>query len=91
VARRIDADPYDPEVPQLELFITPGKADQLPIAVRSPVPPIEHENQRRLLEFLVQPERLPFLVRQLEVLHLLALARVSASLCHVIPAGGFLF
>ena len=91
MVRWIYADPRDPEAPLLELFVTPGVADQLPVAVRSPVSPVEHEDQRPLLEPLAEVERPSLLVRQLEVLHLLAVAQATARLGHFFSPGCFLF
>ena len=45
-ARRIDADPGQPGTASFELIVIPGVADQLPVAVRSPVAPVEDEHER---------------------------------------------
>jgi hypothetical protein len=48
VARRIDADADELDSAPLELLVVPSKADQLPVAVRSPVAPVEDELQGTL-------------------------------------------
>jgi hypothetical protein len=48
VARRIDADADELDSAPLELLVVPSKADQLPVAVRSPVTPVEDEHQGTL-------------------------------------------
>jgi len=48
VARRIDADADELDSAPLELLVVPSKADQLPVAVRSPVAPVEDEHQGTL-------------------------------------------
>jgi hypothetical protein len=44
--RRIDADACNSDTAILELFVIPGKADQLPVAVRSPIASVEDEHER---------------------------------------------
>ena len=61
--RRVDADAGNSDVALFEFFIIPGKADQLPIAVRSPIAPVEDKHQGTLGEFAAQIEGLPPLVR----------------------------
>lgn len=61
--RRVDADAGDSAFTLLEFFITPGKADQLPIAVRSPVTSVEDEHQGTFDKLAAQIERLSVFVR----------------------------
>jgi hypothetical protein len=42
--RRIDADASNPDTAILELFVIPGEADQLPVAVRSPIASVEDKH-----------------------------------------------
>jgi hypothetical protein len=42
--RRIDADASYSDTAILELFVIPGKADQLPVAVRSPIASVEDKH-----------------------------------------------
>jgi hypothetical protein len=48
--RRIDADASNSDTAILELFVIPGKADQLPVAVGSPIASVEDEHERTLGE-----------------------------------------
>ena len=61
--RRVDADAGNSDSAFLEFFIIPGKADQLPIAVRSPVTSVEDEHQWSLGKLAAQIERLSLFVR----------------------------
>jgi hypothetical protein len=61
--RRVDADAGDSAFTLLEFFIIPGKADQLPIAVRSPVTSVEDEHQGTFDKLAAQIERLSVFVR----------------------------
>ena len=61
--RRVDADAGDPDFALLEIFIIPGEADQLPIAVRSPVTSVEDEHQGTFGKLAAQIERLSVFVR----------------------------
>jgi hypothetical protein len=61
--RRVDADAREPNPALLELLVIPGKADQLPIAVRSPVASVEDKHQGTLGKFTAQIEGLFLLVR----------------------------
>jgi hypothetical protein len=83
VGGRVHADPHDPETPPLELFVIPGVADQLPVAVRSPIAPVKHEDQRSFPEGLVKIEGQQIVVRQLEVRNPPVLAWVAARLGHI--------
>jgi hypothetical protein len=47
----VNTDTHDLEVSRLELFITPGEADQLPIAVWSPIASVKDEHQGLLSQF----------------------------------------
>jgi hypothetical protein len=60
---RVDADAGNPDFALLEFFIIPGKADQLPIAVRSPVTSVEDEHQGSFDKRAAQIERLSVFVR----------------------------
>jgi len=60
---RVDADAGYSDVAFLEFFIIPGKADQLPIAVRSPVTSVEDEHQRSFDKLAAHIERLSAFVR----------------------------
>jgi hypothetical protein len=53
---------------QIVAGVTPGKGGEeyLPVAVRSPISPVEDEDQRSLTELLVKVEGPPFIVGQLE-------------------------
>jgi hypothetical protein len=61
--RRVDADAGNSDVALFEFFIIPGKADQLPIAVRSPVTSVEDEHQGTVGKLAAQIERLSLFVR----------------------------
>jgi len=61
--RRVDADAGNSDFAFLEIFIIPGKADQLPVAVRSPVTSVEDEHQRSFDKLAAQIERLSLFVR----------------------------
>jgi hypothetical protein len=63
VAWRVDADTGEPNPALLELCVIPGKADQLPIAVRSPIAPVEDKHQGTLSEFAAQIEGLSLFIR----------------------------
>jgi hypothetical protein len=62
----MDADADEPDSALLELLIVPGKADQLPVAVRSPVAPVEDEHQGTLGVPPAQLEGIPPFVWQHE-------------------------
>jgi hypothetical protein len=63
VAWGVDADAGEPNPALLELVAVPGKADQLPIAVRSPVASVEDEHQGSFGKLATQVEGLSLLVR----------------------------
>jgi hypothetical protein len=62
-SRRVDADTDNCDSVLLELFIIPGKADQLPVAVGSPVAPVEDEHQGTIGKLAAQVEGLSLFVR----------------------------
>ena len=59
----VDADAGEPNPALLELLVVPGKADQLPVAVRSPVASVEDEHQGSFGKLVAQIEGLSLLVR----------------------------
>ena len=61
--RRVDADASNSDTAILELFVIPGKADQLPVAVRSPIASVEDEHQGTTGKLAAQVERLHLFVR----------------------------
>ena len=61
--RRIDADASYSDTAILELFVIPGKADQLPVAVRSPVASVEDKHQGTISKLSAQVERFSLFVR----------------------------
>jgi hypothetical protein len=60
---RIDADACNSDTASLELFIIPGKADQLPVAVRSPVASVEYKHQGTISKLAAQIEGFSLFVR----------------------------
>jgi hypothetical protein len=62
VAWWIDADASEPNPALLKLLVVSGEADQLPIAIGSPVAAVEDEYQRSLSKFAAQVEGLSPLV-----------------------------
>ena len=64
--RRIDADASNSDFAFLELFVIPGKADQLPVAVRSPVTSVEDEHQGTIGKLAAQVELLSLFIRKYE-------------------------
>ena len=59
----VDADAGNCDSAFLEFFIIPSKADQLPIAVRSPVTSVEDEHQGSFDKLAAQIEGLSLFVR----------------------------
>ena len=55
-ARGVYAYGCEPRPAFVELFVIPGVADQLPIAVRSPVSPVEDQDEWSLFELLREVE-----------------------------------
>ena len=61
--RRVDTDAGYSDFAFLKLFVIPGKADQLPVAVRSPVTSVEDEHQGSFDKLAAHIERLSLFVR----------------------------
>jgi hypothetical protein len=64
--RRVDADAGNSDTAFLELFVIPGKADQLPVAVRSPIASVEDKHQGAIGKLPAQVERFSLFVRYYE-------------------------
>jgi hypothetical protein len=62
-ARRVDANAGYSDFAFLELFIIPGKANQLPVAIRSPVTSVEDEHQGTLGKLAAQVEGFSLFIR----------------------------
>jgi hypothetical protein len=60
--RRVDADGGNPDFALLEIFVIPGEADQLPVAVSSPITSVEDEHQGTFGKLAAQIERLSVFV-----------------------------
>jgi hypothetical protein len=63
----VDTDPHDLRSAALKLLTVPGIADQLPIAVWSPVTTVEDQHSRSAAQPLPQDPGIPLLVRKLKV------------------------
>ena len=61
--RRVDTDAGYSDFAFLKFFIIPGKADQLPVAVRSPVASVEDKHQGTISKRAAQVERFSLFVR----------------------------
>src|SRR5215203_1676338 len=75
--RRVDAEASNSDTAIFELFVIPGKADQLPVAVRSPVASVEDEHQGSFDKLAAHIERLSLIVRQYKGRELLPNCYVS--------------
>lgn len=75
----VDADPYDLRVTLFKRMMVPGKADQLPVTVWSPLATVESQHDRPSLEMgREEPGNLP-LIRQFKVGHVISGGQVHYS------------
>jgi hypothetical protein len=68
----------------LELVVTPGVADQLPVAVGSPIPSIKDEYYGPLVKVFEEFAASSPLIRQLEARHLPTLTQDTARFDHAL-------